>query len=144
MDLSMNRAEREAFLADVHVGVIGVAHGGAGPLVVPVWYSYRSGGTVDVITGPSSLKARMVEVAGRFSLCAQTETAPYKYVSVEGPVTSVDTVDADERRAMARRYLGTEFGDAYIEATEAESSADVVLRMSPEHWRTIDYTKQFG
>jgi len=31
----MTKEEREAFLADVHVGVISVAEDGHGPLVVP-------------------------------------------------------------------------------------------------------------
>ena len=50
MSLSMTAAEREAFLADVHVGVLSVEDPGRGPLTVPVWYAYRAGGTLDVIT----------------------------------------------------------------------------------------------
>lgn len=42
MSLSMSRAEREEFLAGVHVGVLGVASDDGGPLTVPVWYT---GGT---------------------------------------------------------------------------------------------------
>ena len=49
--LTMTKAEREAFLAGVHVGVLGVAQDGSSPLTVPVWYSYEPGGTVNVITG---------------------------------------------------------------------------------------------
>jgi hypothetical protein len=67
----MTPAEREAFLADVHVGILGVDE---------------------------------PRRAGRFSLGAQSEALPYRYVSVEGPVTVVeDTVDADERRRRRRR-----------------------------------------
>ena len=43
MSLAMSRAEREAFLADVHVGLLGVAESGRGPLVVPIWYAYENG-----------------------------------------------------------------------------------------------------
>ena len=144
MSLAMTREEREAFLADVHVGVLGVAQNGSGALTVPVWYSYPSGGTVNVITSRLSLKARLIERTGKFSICAQTETVPYKYVAVEGPVTSVGPVDPVERRDMAHRYLGAEMGDLYIEATAADAAHEVVLRMTPEHWRTADYTKQFA
>jgi nitroimidazol reductase NimA-like FMN-containing flavoprotein (pyridoxamine 5'-phosphate oxidase superfamily) len=50
--LSMSRAEREEFLAGLHVGVLGVASDdGGGPLTVPVWYTYQPGGTVNVSTG---------------------------------------------------------------------------------------------
>jgi nitroimidazol reductase NimA-like FMN-containing flavoprotein (pyridoxamine 5'-phosphate oxidase superfamily) len=45
VSVSMSAGEREAFLAEVHVGVLAVEGGpGRGPLVTPVWYSYRPGG----------------------------------------------------------------------------------------------------
>ena len=85
MPPSMSRAEREEFLAGVHVGVLSVASGDArGPLAIPVWYTYQPGGTVNVSTGRSTRKARAIIGAGRFSLCAQDERPPYKYVTVEG------------------------------------------------------------
>jgi nitroimidazol reductase NimA-like FMN-containing flavoprotein (pyridoxamine 5'-phosphate oxidase superfamily) len=145
MTLAMTRSEREAFLATVHVGVLSVEDPGRGPLSVPVWYAYRPGGTVDVITGGSSVKARCLRAAGRFSLCAQAETPPYSYVSVEGPITTMaERVNSEERRAMAHRYLGAEFGDAYLAATESDTVHSVVFRMSPERWLTADYAKQLG
>ena len=36
----MSRSEREAFLTEVHVGIIAIAEQGRGPLAVPVWYAY--------------------------------------------------------------------------------------------------------
>ena len=53
----------------------------------------RSGTTIspavrlNAITGGSTRKAAAIRAAGRFSLCAQDERPPYKYVTVEGPVT---------------------------------------------------------
>ena len=86
MSLSMSRAEREEFLAGVHVGVLSVAEGpGRGPLAIPVWYTYQPGGVVSVSTNAGTRKARAISAAGRFSLCAQDEQPPYKYVTVEGP-----------------------------------------------------------
>jgi Pyridoxamine 5'-phosphate oxidase len=90
MSLTMTKEEREAFLADVHVGVISVAEDGHGPLTVPVWYSYEPEGEVRIITARRSRKGKRLERAGRFSLCAQTETPPYKYVSVEGPIVAIE------------------------------------------------------
>ncbi len=141
----MTKAEREAFLAGVHVGVLAVADARRAPLTVPVWYSYDPGGLVSIITGRSSRKAARIEAEQRISLCAQTETAPYQYVSVEGPVVQVDsTVDAAERQAVAYRYLGKELGDLYLEATQADAAENIAVRMRPEHWLTVDYGKQFG
>jgi nitroimidazol reductase NimA-like FMN-containing flavoprotein (pyridoxamine 5'-phosphate oxidase superfamily) len=145
MSLTMTTTEREAFLAGVHVGVLSVDEPGRGPLTVPVWYAYEPGGTVDVITGAQSAKARRLRAAGRFSLCAQTEMPPYSYVSVEGPISAEEsTVSPDERRAMAYRYLGPEFGDLYLTATAEDAAQSVVFRMSPERWLTTDFSKQFG
>jgi hypothetical protein len=93
MTLTMTKEEREAFLADVHVAVISVAEDGHGPLLVPIWYSYEPGGEVRIITGRTSRKGELLERAGRFSLCVQTETLPYKYVSVEGPIVAVELGD---------------------------------------------------
>ena len=104
MSLTMTKEERESFLADVHVGVISVAEDGHGPLAVPVWYSYEPGGEVRIITGRTSRKGKLLERMGRFSLCAQTETLPYKYVSVEGPIVAVEAADLErDRRPLARR-----------------------------------------
>lgn len=145
MSLAMTRAEREAFLAEVHVGVLSVNQSYGGPLAVPVWYSYEPGGNVNVITGATSRKGRCVMEAGRFTLCVQTEVAPYKYVSVEGAVTSTEpTVDPEDRRLMAHRYLGAEFGDLYLQSTEEEAAGNVMFRMTPESWMTTDFAKQFA
>jgi nitroimidazol reductase NimA-like FMN-containing flavoprotein (pyridoxamine 5'-phosphate oxidase superfamily) len=141
----MTKDEREAFLADVHVGIIAIADPGQAPLTVPIWYSYEPGGLVTIQTERSSRKAVLIGRENRFSLCAQTETAPYKYVSVEGPVVvNEPTSNIDELRAMARRYLGEGLGDAYAAGAEGEISESVTIRMQPERWLTVDYTKQFG
>jgi len=145
MSLTMTSTERETFLAGVHVGILSVDEPGRGPLTVPVWYAYRPGGTVDIITGAQSAKARRLRAAGRCSVCAQTEEPPYGYVSVEGPVSAEEsTVSPDERRAMAYRYLGPELGDLYLAATAEDAAQSIVFRLSPERWLTTDFSKQFG
>ena len=57
----MTREEREAFLADVHIGVVSVADGERGPLTAPVWYAYEPGGEILFVTGSESLKANVVK-----------------------------------------------------------------------------------
>jgi PPOX class probable F420-dependent enzyme len=142
VSVSMSRAEREAFLAEVHVGVLAVAAGqGRGPLVTPVWYSYQPGGLVGVTTGGSSNKAQAIAAAGRFSLCAQDEAPPYKYVTVEGPAV-IEPAELAKRIAIARRYLGPEGGDAFIAANPDVD--DVMIRMTPEHWQSADFSKAGG
>jgi uncharacterized protein len=144
MSLAMSRAQREAFLAETHVGIVSVGAEDRGPLTVPVWYRYEPGGEVRFATGADSMKARLLRRAGRASLCVQTETAPYLYASVEGP-TAFDVVDFDaDIREMAIRYLGPKQGEAYLRAAYPEgSSSEILVRLRPERWSTADFRK-FG
>jgi PPOX class probable F420-dependent enzyme len=139
MWVPMSAAEREAFLAGVHVGVLSAAVGSAArTLAVPVWYSYQPGGLLTVLTGRRSRKAAAVRAAGRFSLCVQDDRPPYRYVSVEGPVVSEDELDPAERRAMARRYLGAAGGDHYVADNPDPERDNVAFRMRPERWLSQD------
>ena len=142
MSLAMTKQERERFLADLHVGIISIPEEGQGPLTVPIWYSYEPGGELRVVTARTSRKAQLLQRAGRFSLCAQTETPPYKYVSVEGLIVAIEPADLErDRRPLARRYFGAELGDRYIESTR-DLVGNVLVRMRPERWLTVDYAKQ--
>ena len=40
MAYKMTKEESEAFLADLHVGIIGINGQRRGPLMLPIWYSY--------------------------------------------------------------------------------------------------------
>ena len=73
------------------------------------------------------------------SLVAQSEDPPYKYVSVEGPVTSIDEANKDDLLAMAVRYLGPEAGKQYTE--NSENGGGVIVRVKPERWLSVDYAK---
>jgi PPOX class probable F420-dependent enzyme len=139
MWVAMRAAEREGFLADVHVGVLSAAVGTAGrTLAVPVWYSYQPGGLLTVLTGRRSRKAAAVRAAGRFSLCVQDDSPPYRYVSVEGPVVSEEEVGPAERLSMARRYLGATGGDRYVADNPDPERDNVAFRMRPERWLSQD------
>jgi nitroimidazol reductase NimA-like FMN-containing flavoprotein (pyridoxamine 5'-phosphate oxidase superfamily) len=142
VSLAMTKRERETFLADLHVGIISIPEEGRGPLTVPIWYLYEPGGELRVVTGRTSRKAQLLQHAGRFSVCVQTETPPYKYVSVEGPVVAIEPADLErDRRPLARRYYGARRGDRYIEETRGEAAGNVLVRMLPERWLTVDYAK---
>jgi hypothetical protein len=147
MSFAMTKDEREAFLADLHVGVISIAEEGRGPLTVPIWYTYKPGGDLYIITGQKSRKALLIEQAGRFSLCVQTEQPPYQYVSVEGPVVGIGPVDPEaDLRPIARRYLGAEGGDQWMASVgyPASASEDILVRMRPERWFALDTGKSQG
>jgi nitroimidazol reductase NimA-like FMN-containing flavoprotein (pyridoxamine 5'-phosphate oxidase superfamily) len=141
MDLRMTEEERQAFLAGVHIGVMSIEREDGPPLAVPIWYDYEPGANIWVTTGTDSLKSKLLHKAQRFSLCAQTEEPPfYSYVSVEGPVVSVEPTDEDGvLRPMAHRYFGPELGDLYVASIKGGSS--LTWRMRPERWWSVDYSK---
>ncbi len=137
---SMTEAERQQFLAGVHVGVMAIERANRAPLAVPIWYGYEPGGMLTVLIGPDSLKAKLLAASGRFSLCVQTEQVPYKYVMVEGPIVETRQCDIErDARTMARRYLGKEMGDQYVE--DGDDSNMICISMRPETWYSVDYGK---
>jgi nitroimidazol reductase NimA-like FMN-containing flavoprotein (pyridoxamine 5'-phosphate oxidase superfamily) len=147
MSLAMSRSEREAFLAGVHVGVLSIPEERRGPLTVPIWYGYEPGGELRLVTERASRKGRLLVRGKRLSLCVQSETPPYQYVSVEGPVVALEDADVErDVRPLARRYLGGELGDRYVEATGGTEArgGSVLVRVRPERWLSVDYRKQFA
>ena len=139
-DISMTHDEREAFLTDVHVGILAIARNDKGPLALPIWYIYEDGVVIIGMDG-NSLKAKLLRAAGRATLTVQTETAPYQYVSVEGPVT-VDHEQRDDM-VMASRYLGPEMGKWYAD-NNPSTEQSVIASLRPEQWFTGDFNKAMG
>ena len=107
--------------------------------MVPMWYEYESGGQLWFLTGHQTRKGRLIQVGTRVSLVAQTEDAPYQYVSVEGPVTEIAPADPElEGLPMAVRYLGPEKGKQYFDSM---SDWGVTVHVRPERWLAVDYSK---
>lgn len=137
-DLRMTRTERESFLADLHVGVLSIPCEGA-PLTAPIWYDYEPGGEIWVLTGPNSLKGKLLSEGLKVTMVAQQEAVPYAYVSVEGTVTAIKPQGDADTLHMAIRYLGEEMGRGYAAANAEGESVRVTIR--PDRWLTVDYAK---
>lgn len=137
-DTRMTQAERESFLADLHVGVLAIPTAGA-PLTAPIWYDYEPGGDIWILTGPTSQKGQLLTEGLKVTMVAQQEALPYAYVSVEGTVTAVAPQADGETLHMATRYLGEEMGKHYAEANAAGDSVRVTIR--PDRWLSVDYAK---
>ncbi|MEU7764929.1 pyridoxamine 5'-phosphate oxidase family protein [Nocardia sp. NPDC049190] len=130
--------ERQEFFARPHIAALSVSAGaGRGPLAVPIWYQYRPGGEVWVLTGPESQKMRLIREAGRFTLMVQQVEPTVRYVSVEGPVIRVASATDEMHREMVARYLPAESVDAYLKAAEAYGE-QVAVYLRPEHWLSAD------
>jgi hypothetical protein len=131
--------ERELFLAEPHIAALSVSGGsGRGPLTVPIWYQYTPGGEAWVLTEEASLKARLIQAAGRFTLMVDRVEPTTRYVSVEGPVTRTVPETDELLREIAGRYLPPEKADAYSAMAKAEFGPQVVIYLRPERWLTSD------
>ena len=141
MSLAMTVQEREAYLADVHVAIMSVADdSGRAPLAVPVWYDYEPGGDVLIWIQRDTIKDKLIRAAGTFSFAVHTETPPYKYVTVEGPVVANDDPPTREQALrITGRYLSQEDATAYVDQSLGEIS--LLVRMRPEKWLSNDQSK---
>lgn len=136
--LTMTTDEREAFLAEMHIGVLSVERPDGPPLATPVWYQYAPGGTVEISTESQTQKAGLLRAANRATLTVQREAYPYAYVTIDGPVTFGQATD-ELRTAIAVRYLGEELGSTYV--ANAAHDDDLLIQIRPERWYSIDFSK---
>jgi nitroimidazol reductase NimA-like FMN-containing flavoprotein (pyridoxamine 5'-phosphate oxidase superfamily) len=148
MPRPLTEQEREAFLADLHVATLSVASDSARPpLTVPIWYHYQPGGDVTFFThsqGSKTRKVRLIEEAGVLSLSVQKETAPYKFVTIEGTVTKTDrSPTAEQVQAIVGRYLPPEMAQGYVESEinrPAEADDLVLYTVRPDRWISFDFS----
>ena len=137
--------EREQFLAEPHIGVLSVAADrGRPPLTVPVWYAYRPGGHVTFFTGTQGRrvrKTRLIEQAGAISMCVQQTEFPYRYVTVEGTVLSIDPAPAVEHVvAIVGRYLPPDIAGEFARAeVDGRSDTFVLFTVRPDRWISFDF-----
>lgn len=140
MSATMSRAEEEAFLSEVRIGVLGVDRPDGPPSLTPIWYRY-AGGVVEMVTTGSTAKVELLRATGQASLCVQREEGQPAFVTVEGDVTvSASTPELVE--AIAGRYLGPE-GGAEFAAGQGRHD-DTLLTLRVRTWRSIDFAKLQG
>lgn len=137
--MPLPQPEREAFLAEPHIGALSITRPDAdrAPLNVPVWYVYEPGGDLWILTGATSAKAKAAAAAGRASLMAQRLEPTVRYVTAEGPLT-IEPGTAAHLREVSERYLPPEAAAEYIKFAESNLEENVVLRLRPEKWLSAD------
>lgn len=142
MPKPMSRAVREAFLREPRPAILSIPQDGKGPLSSPVWFDFEPDGDFWVLMQRDSRKGQLMQVGTCVSLCVQQEARPYKYVSVEGPVSSVAAYQADiELLAMATRYLGEAGARDFLEGMREKAALGngVKVTIEPKRWLSLDY-----
>lgn len=137
--MALSKEEREQFLSEPHVGALSVVERpDRAPLTVPIWYQYAPGGELWIRTGPDSRKARAIRAAGRFSLMVERTEPTVRYVSVEGPVTSIGPSSDEQALEMARRYIPQDRVAEFVEFERTNLGEHALICMHPEHWLSAD------
>ncbi len=137
--MALSVEERERFLAEPHIGALSVTERpDRAPLTVPIWYQYRPGGDLWILTAPDARKTRAIEAAGRFGLMVQRTAPTIRYVSVEGPVVGTAPGTAERSREMAERYIPPDKVEAYLEYERTQLGEHIAVHLRPEHWLSAD------
>lgn len=91
------------------------------------------------LTQTTFRKGKLLNEGLRISTKVQTEIMPYAYVSIEGPVVSVEPYDIErDLLPMAVRYRGKTDGRAYVDRAKAAADenttrqARIKVRLQPE------------
>jgi PPOX class probable F420-dependent enzyme len=132
----MSEDQRNEFLAERRVAVIGIGRQSAGPLLAPIWYQFHpEPATFTFCMGGSSAKARRLRAEGSATVCVQAEGYPYRYVTAEGPVTLTPLGDGtyEAIRELATRYLGANAGQRYAE--QFSTPDEVMVTLVPQRWQ---------
>jgi Pyridoxamine 5'-phosphate oxidase len=137
--MALSVEEREQFLAEPHIGALSVVERpDRAPLIVPIWYQYRPGGELWVLTAPGSRKTRAIDAAGRFSLMVQRTEPTVRYVSVEGPVVRTAGASSERSWEMAARYLPPDKVADFVEYERTQLGEHIAVYMRPERWLSSD------
>ena len=137
--MALSVEDRERFLAEPHIGALSVVErADRAPLTVPIWYQYRPGGELWVLTEPGARKTRAIEAAGRFSLMVQRTAPTIRYVSVEGPVVRTMAGSGERSREMAARYIPADKVADYLEYERTQLGEHIAVYLRPEHWLSAD------
>lgn len=134
--MGISLAERQELLAEPLVAALSVsADNGRAPLTVPVWYDYTDG-ELWLHTTRDSVKARLVQAAGRCTLMVNRVQPTVRYASAEGPARVEEATD-EHVAHMARRYLAPEMVDSYLASADSHGP-QVRIVVTPVHWLSAD------
>jgi PPOX class probable F420-dependent enzyme len=128
----MTDERRRAFLLDgTRTAVLATVRRDGRPHAAPIWFTL-DGDDVLFTTGRDTVKGRNLRRTGRAVLAVDEPTAPYDFVTVEGPVG----ISEDLAELL---HWATVLGGRYMGGAEAESfgrrnavPGELLVRLRPE------------
>ncbi len=104
----MTEQQWRAFISEgQRFGKLATVRANGRPHIAPLWF-VADGDDIVFTTGIETVKGRNLTRSGHAALLVHDDRTPYRYVSIEGPVTISDDRDEAVRWAVAiaRRYVG--------------------------------------
>jgi PPOX class probable F420-dependent enzyme len=123
----MTDDERETFLRQANVAVLGTVDARERPHAAPVWYLYDDG-VFRISTGDGSQKHRNILANPNISLVIDQRALPYYAVMVQGTAHIGQAFSVEDSLRLAVRYLGENLGARYAERANAEASVSLTIR----------------
>ena len=104
------------------------------PLTSPVWFHW-TGEAFEIVIARDDVKLQHLAREPRCTLVIFEAVPPFRGVSVSAEAQVTRTDITEHRRAVARRYLGAEGGDRFVEQ-RAGKPGDLVtlLPVGPRVW----------
>jgi PPOX class probable F420-dependent enzyme len=123
---------REFVSAGTRTGKLATTRRDGRPHVMPIWF-VLDGEDIVFNTGADTVKGRNLRRTGQASLCVDDERPPFSFVTISGPVTLSDDVEAmlPVSIAIGARYMGTEQGEQFGRRNAVPG--ELLVRLRPEH-----------
>jgi nitroimidazol reductase NimA-like FMN-containing flavoprotein (pyridoxamine 5'-phosphate oxidase superfamily) len=126
-------AEDRDFLRRPLYGFLSVAAGPRPPQPRPVWFEVTDDGTVQLFTGPDTVKMRRLQEDSRASLVVAAPVGEReRWVSVTGPVTVEPDGAHDLAARLAARYWDLEDAGRAADLAEILGQDQVCLVIHPQ------------
>ncbi len=128
----MTPEERQKFLADHRLCVVGYARGEGPPALSPVYY-VMDGNDMIISTTRSRAKAKAIARNPEVSVCVLGEAMPFPYLNVYGRGRIEDRQVVETMMAVGARMIGNPIPDSARPGIEkrAQDEGRVVLRVTP-------------
>jgi hypothetical protein len=113
------------------------------PRVVPIWFHWN-GSEVVFGSPPGAPKLKVLSNGSKVAITIDSLTFPAKVLLIRGAAT-VQMVDgvAPEYAASARRYMGEEQGNGWVEQVKKMTSQMGRIAVKPEWVGIIDFDKRW-
>jgi PPOX class probable F420-dependent enzyme len=129
----MSEMQWRAFLsAGTRTGKLATTRRDGRPHVVPIWF-VLDGDDLVFNTGAQTIKGRALARTGYASICVDDQQPPYSFVTVSGPVTISDDLEAMRPLStrIGARYMGEEHAEQFGRRNAVEG--ELLVRLRAEH-----------